>query len=68
MAYTIFSAKCKVSHIHRRMCEWDYTIDKSLVWKKRKKDVMLECYLDISRNTDILPNYSIYGDFHLEVV
>jgi hypothetical protein len=21
----------KFSHIHRRMCEWDYTIDKSLV-------------------------------------
>ena len=25
------TANGKVSHIHRRMCEWDYTIDKLLV-------------------------------------
>ena len=31
MSHTIYAANGKVSHIHRRMCEWDYTIDKSLV-------------------------------------
>ena len=29
--HTIYAANGKVSHIHRRMCKWDYTIDKSLV-------------------------------------
>jgi hypothetical protein len=43
MSHTIYPANGKGSYIHRRMCEWDYTIDKSLVClKKRKKDVMLE--------------------------
>ena len=43
MSHTIYAANGKVSHIHRRMCEWDYTIDKSLVLStKRKKDAMLE--------------------------
>jgi len=27
----------KVSHIRRRMCEWDYTIDKSLVCLRSKR-------------------------------
>jgi hypothetical protein len=31
MSHTIYAANGKVSHIHRRMCEWDHTIDKSLV-------------------------------------
>jgi hypothetical protein len=26
MSHTIYAANGKVSHIHRRMCEWDYTI------------------------------------------
>jgi hypothetical protein len=31
MSHTMYAANGKVSHIHRRMCEWDYTIDKSLL-------------------------------------
>jgi len=31
MSHTIYAANGNVSHIHRRMCEWDYPIDKSLV-------------------------------------
>ena len=31
MSHTIYAANGKVSHIHWRMCERDYTIDKSLV-------------------------------------
>jgi len=31
MSHTMYSANGKVSPIHRRMCEWDYTIDKLLV-------------------------------------
>ena len=31
MSHTIYDANGLVSRIHRRMCEWDYTIDKSLV-------------------------------------
>ena len=31
MSHTIYAANGKVSHIRRRMCEWDYTIYKSLV-------------------------------------
>ena len=30
MSHTIFAANGKVGHIHRRMCERDYTIDKLL--------------------------------------
>jgi hypothetical protein len=50
--YIYVCAKCrtqfmlpmeKSSRIHRRMCEWDYTIDKiARLSTKRKKDVMLE--------------------------
>jgi len=31
MSHTIYATNGKVSYIHRRMCESDYTIDKSLV-------------------------------------
>jgi len=31
ISHTIYDANGKVSHIHRRMCKWDYTIDKLLV-------------------------------------
>ena len=31
VSHTIYTANGKVTHIHRRMCERDYTIDKSLV-------------------------------------
>jgi hypothetical protein len=31
MSHTIYAANGKVSHIDRRMCEWDYTTEKSLV-------------------------------------
>ena len=31
MSYTIYAANAKVGHIHRRMCEWYYSIDNSLV-------------------------------------
>jgi len=37
MSHTIYAANGKVSHIHRRMCEWDYTIDKSLVCLQSKR-------------------------------
>jgi hypothetical protein len=37
MSHTIYAANGKVSHIHRRMCEWDYTIDKSLFVYKAKE-------------------------------
>jgi hypothetical protein len=42
MLHTIYAASGKISHIHGCMCEWDYTIDKSLLFTKRKKEVMLE--------------------------
>jgi hypothetical protein len=45
MSHTIYAANENVSHIHRRMCEWDYTIDKSST--KRKKEVMLELEINI---------------------
>jgi len=35
--HTIYAACGKVSCIHRRMCEWDYTIDKSLVCLQNEK-------------------------------
>jgi len=31
MSHTIYAANGEVSHLYRHMCEWDYTIDKSLV-------------------------------------
>jgi hypothetical protein len=48
MSHTCYAANGKVSHIHRHMCEWDYTIDLST---KPKKDAMLElptttCFYD----------------------
>ena len=45
MSHTIYAANEKVSHIHQRMCEWDYTIDKSLVCLQAKEEVMLECII-----------------------
>jgi hypothetical protein len=37
MSHTIYAANRKVSHIHWRMCEWDYTIDKKLVCLQSEK-------------------------------
>ena len=43
MSHTIYAANGSVSHIHQRMCECDYTIDKSLVCLQGvKNDVVLE--------------------------
>jgi len=37
MSHTIYAPNGKVSQIHRRMCEWDVTIDKSLVCLQRQR-------------------------------
>jgi hypothetical protein len=50
MSHTIYAANGKVSHIHRRMCEWDDTIDKSVC--KAKEDVMLEYVLNLRYNDE----------------
>ena len=46
MSHTIYAVNGKVSHIHRRMCWWDYTewITRSFV-SKAKKEGMLEYML-----------------------
>ena len=35
MLHTIYAANEKVSHIHLRMCEWDYT-NRSFVYKAKE--------------------------------
>jgi hypothetical protein len=37
-SHTIYAANGKVSHIHLRMWEWDYTIDKSLSFVYKAKE------------------------------
>jgi hypothetical protein len=39
MSHTIYAASGKVSHIHRRMCQWDYTewITRSFVNKAKER-------------------------------
>ena len=49
MSHTIYAANGKINHIHRRMCERDYTIDNSFVClqSKRSIDAMLEYSIEM---------------------
>ena len=51
MSYTIYAANGKVSHIHRRMCEWDYTIDKLLICLQSERIVICVCLCIVVSNT-----------------
>jgi hypothetical protein len=50
MSHTIYAANGKVSHIPRRMCEWDYTIDKSLVCLQSEIRTSCWNFFYLSRN------------------
>jgi hypothetical protein len=53
MSHTIYDANGLVSHIHRRMCEWDYTIDKSTreSWEiENIEELMVSAFFFTERN------------------
>jgi hypothetical protein len=67
MSHTIYAANGKVSHIHRRMCEWDYTIDKSLVCLQHKLCATFSANVNINYRLPIKIYYRICTLRHIRI-